>query len=154
MDIRLARPFGSTGYPGDFRNPESDDMAEHHCLALRPGDSVEAPLPCRCVWGLRVVTTGILRLLNERWATGAVPEVVSPDVQRDGPHPRLELELTDPVGCVAGEGAICAYESFLAQVLRLVAVPGHPAQAPIETARHVLHQAWKSGVQIAGKVAD
>ena len=132
MDIRLARSLGTTGYLGDLRDPEPDHMTEHNCLALRSGEGVEAPLPCRSVGWLGVGSTGVRRLLDQRRATGAVPEVVSPDVQRDSPHPWLEPELTDPIGRVAGKGAICAYESFLAQILRLVAVPGHPTQAPVQ----------------------
>ena len=153
MDVRLARPLGTAGYPGDLGDPEPDDMAEHNCFALWSGEGIEAPLPRRGVRGIEVVPARV-RCLDQSRAPRTVPEVVAPDVQGDRPHPGLQSKLSYPLRRIPGQGAIGADEGFLTQVFCLVPVADHPTEAPIETWRHVLDQPGESRVEIAGQVAD
>ncbi len=154
MDICFARPFGTAGNPGDLGDPEPDHMAEHDCFTLRSGEGVESSLPCLGIRWIEVKSGRVGGLLDQSRATCSVPEMVAPDVQSDGPHPWLQAKLSYPLGRIPGEGVIGPDKCFLTQVLSLMPVTRHPAEAPIETRRHVLHQTRESIVEIAGEVSD
>lgn len=150
MDVCLAGAFGPAGDCSDLGYAESDDMAQDDGFALWPGEGVEASLPCLRVRRFDVDVFGLCRLLDQGRPPRTIAEMVPPQIECDGPNPRLDSKLPYPLRWIPGESPVCPDKCFLTQVLRLVPVTGHPAQAPVEAWRHVLNQTREGGVEIAG----
>lgn len=147
MDVRLHRSSRSTQRLGYLIDPQSDHMAEDHGGPLVPVQTGKSPVPSRLVERFWIFEHPV-NLRDEIRAPGAVPQMVPPQVEGNGPQPGLDPEGLYPRPVVARQRLVGADQRLLGQVLGFLVVAGQAPQPPIEASSHLLYHGWKCPIEI------